>query len=75
MDSQIFTEPPLPDKLWKTSMHCWHFHSLHLHMFINSRGQSIIILGMGWGTIGEGMNTFQRRSCIKLSGDCFNTVV
>ena len=53
MDSQIFTEPPLPDKLWKISMHCWHFHSLHLHIFINLK-RSVIYhsayeVGYNWG--------------------------
>ena len=53
MDSQIFTEPPLPDKLWKIAMHCWHFHSLHLHIFINFK-RSVIYhsaygVGYSWG--------------------------
>ena len=75
MDSKIFTEPPLPDKLWKIAMHCWHFHSLHLHIFINFKRSVIYHSAYGWATIGEGMNTFQRTSCIKLSGDFFNTVI
>ena len=53
MDSQIFTEPPLPDKLWKIAMHCWHFHSLHLHIFMNFKRpviyHSAYRVGYNWG--------------------------
>ena len=75
MDSQIFTEPPLPINCERFQCTVGIFIACtYIYLYI-SRGQSIIILDMGWGTIGEGMNTFQRTSCIKLSGDCFNTGV